>query len=106
MGLNNWDILIEFKKDKKPDTDLATVAFTSTDSQYKQAILNYIPNREKYVDDKIIIHELLHVLFSPLVGYARGNLKKSEREWINYFNEQVVSELSTIIMRVKNGKTN
>lgn len=106
MGLDNWDIDVTFEKERGAHKDSATVAYATTDSQYKLATINYIPTKEKYISDAEIVHELLHVTFAPLVGYARGNLKKKERDWINYFNEQVVSDISRIILRIKDGKTN
>ena len=100
LGLTNWDVealFEEFERDN--DTPHATgVAMVECNSQYKYATIRYRISQLDQVNDAVILHELLHALTSPLIGFVRAN-KKAE-SWLDYFDEQIVSELERIIMRI------
>ena len=110
LGLTNWDILITFKPTNYPKATEAFTGIAKTDCQstYKLATMIFDPKQLRWVDDKVIIHELLHCLFSSLTGFARANFdyKKYNKSdnWLEYFEEQVVSEIERIIHRIDKKK--
>lgn len=107
LGLHNWRILVKFEKvrhpkEKKKGYRMIGVAVTDADSQYKDASITFRSDRLDQIDDETIIHELLHCLLSPLTGYIRSNLESKKGElWLNYYDEQIISELSRVMIRIR-----
>lgn len=106
LGLHNWRMLVKFEKIKHPKEKkgyrLVGVAKTSADSQYKDAAITFRSDKLNLIDDETIIHELLHCLTSQFIGYMRSNLTNKKGElWLEYYEEQLISELSRIMIRIK-----
>ena len=110
LGLINWDVCVQFQDPKYPHpTEAFTgIAKTLCNSTYKLATITFDPKQLKWVDDKVVIHELLHCLFSGLTSLARANFdyKKYNKSdsWLEYFEEQLVSELERIVHRLHKKK--
>lgn len=102
FGLQNWDILVTFKKKKDPKKlgHLGELASNSVESTYLASTINFLPDCLSVVQDDTIIHELLHCLSSELMGYCKANTKGSDG-WLVYFEERMVSELTQILIRSK-----
>lgn len=100
LGLKNWDIVIVWKKHKTKNTssEFPAIAKIETQSQYKLATIYYNPDQRKNIDGNAILHELLHAILAPLIEAARENNEAK----LDYFHEQVTSELERIIMRLNN----
>lgn len=107
LGLHNWRILVKFEKvrhpkEKSKPSRMIGVAVTSADPQYKDASITFRSDGLAHVDDEVIIHELLHCLTSNFRGYIIANVLKSKQElWLDFYEEQLVSELSRIMIRIK-----
>lgn len=107
MGLINWSITISFKDSKHPTEteNFKGIARTSVQASYKMASIFFAPKYLQMVDDSVIVHELLHCLLGELIGYKYANVvPKKGSDWLEYFEEQVVSELERIILRIYKAK--
>ena len=102
LGLKNWDIVVKFSnKYKHPNqTDIFRgLARTQSDSQYLMGNINFTPTMLKMVDDETIVHELLHCLMSETFGYFNSNYNKQGKNWVEYYQENIISQLARIILR-------
>lgn len=105
MGLQNWEITIYFKdysKNKYKNSYYSVMATTLSNHQYKLGSIYFNPKDLDIIDESVVVHELLHLLLSPLVETARKD--KKNKDDADYFNEQIVSELERILMRVNKKK--
>lgn len=100
LGLKNWDIAIYWKenKTKAENNEFKTIAKAVSHPQYKLGSVYYSPKSVREIDASVVVHELLHVLMSPLVAAAYDH----DDTKIEYFNEQVTSELERVITRLRN----
>lgn len=100
LGLQNWDIIIVWKKSKSKhaDGDFKAIAKAVSNPQYKLATIYYDPKQRTEIDMGVIVHELLHCLMSPLIvaAYEHNDPK------IEYFNEQITSEVERVVKRLMN----
>lgn len=100
LGLHNWDIEVFFdlkKKSKSETRNFITAAHTDAHPEYKLGSISFNPKMLHTVNDETIIHELLHCLTSYLIGSACNKCINGMR----YYNETITSELSRIILRIK-----
>jgi hypothetical protein len=97
LGLNNWNIVVQSKKDKKPKGNFVTAMTTEAYPDYCTATIK--AERPKIVEEADIVHELTHVLISELVEYAYP-VARNKRKWFDYMEERVVSQITQIIMRL------
>ena len=106
LGLVNWDIQCLFKQEKSPkdDGDFVGIAHIVANTEYKIGTITFLPKNLSLVDDFAVCHELVHLLLAELTGYARANIDyKSHNmaeKWLTYYEEQCVSELERVIMRM------
>lgn len=94
LGLDNWNIKVEFKKNKNKNVN----GTCYPDSRYLQALIEYNENSLRNIEDQTIIHELVHCITAEIVGYAEAN--SGGDEWLDYFNERITSEITHIILRL------
>lgn len=104
LGLDNWEVIVYFedygKKNKKyKNSYYSVVATTLTNHQYKLGSIYFNPKDLDIIDEGVVVHELLHLLISPLAETARKVSKNKEDA--DYFTEQLTSELERIILRVQ-----
>lgn len=97
LGLNNWSIVVQSKKDKKPKGNFVTAMTTEAYPDYCTATIK--AERPKMVEEQDIVHELVHVLISEVVEYAYP-ISRAKRKWFDYLEERVVSQLTQIILRL------
>jgi hypothetical protein len=97
LGLDNWEIILTLKKDKKPKGKFVTAMTTECYPDYCVAKIR--AERPMMVEEQDIIHELVHVLISELVEYSYP-ISRDKRKRFDYFEERVVSQLTQIILRL------
>jgi hypothetical protein len=96
LGLSNWNIVVQSKKDKNPKGNFVTAMTTEAYPDYCTATIK--AERPKIVEEADIVHELVHVLISELVEYSYP-VARNKRKWFDYMEERVVSQITQIIMR-------
>lgn len=99
LGLQNWNIVVQSKKDKKPKGNFVTAMTAEAYPDYCTATIK--AERPKIVEEQDIVHELVHILISELVEYAYP-VARNKRKWFDYMEERVVSQLTQIILRLYN----
>ena len=108
FGLENWTIIVQ----KSPVDIEQRNAKTLADPRYYQAIMTVYPillaNPEIW--DEIVIHELIHVLMAQYDFYVDNFTEfsklpeKAAEELYFGAREGSVSQITSIIMRILNGK--
>lgn len=100
LGLQNYDINFGIKKtNRKKQGNYEEVAKNDTNPEYNAAFLTFQADKLDEVDDKVILHELIHCITSELKGYIKQN-KKPDFEWVSYFEEKTTSVLTNIIYNI------
>lgn len=106
MGLQNWEIDVNFDKNEKFDSSVSSdgwqslAAFVRANDQYKFATIYFNPKKIDTLDDSSIIHEMLHIVTSSLTNFAHAIAKGRENDDVTYFKEQVTTDLERIISRL------
>jgi hypothetical protein len=99
LGLQNWEINVVFNKIKKKVGDYNVSGMCDCNARYLQAEITFKD------DDPLmetIIHELCHCIPSELVGYCEAN--KLGDNWMVYFNERLVSQITHIFVNLLKDK--
>lgn len=108
----SWEIKI------KLDNEIDEYANVEWEYKHKKFTININPNKTKTLDDlkDSIIHELLHILFSPTSTKIHSTLNKiAKREKINIIitkknfdkiEELLIIHLSGIIFNIMKGSNN
>lgn len=109
LGLINWQFDIKFVKYTKAEDRLDLVAQISCNSAYKNGTLEFNEEYLDEVNDETIIHEFIHSLQQQLLGYIRENThelksRKSFLSWVDFFKEQMASEIARIILRYEENR--
>lgn len=97
LGLQNWELVVAFKRDKTPKKPFVTAMTTTCYPDYCMAKIKV--ERPKMVEEQDAIHELLHILVSELTEYAYP-ISKDRRKWFDYMEERAVSQLTQVILRM------
>lgn len=91
LGLGNWTIRVAF------DREMAAGANTDVWWMYQEAAITFnltIVTVEML--ERVVVHELAHVLTSPMMGNAKGRAKADRNElaatWVTDAIRQVWSE--------------
>lgn len=106
MGLQNWEIDVNFDKNEKFDSSVSSdgwqslAAFVRANDQYKFATIYFNPKKTDNLDDSSIIHEMLHIVTSPLTNFAHAIANTRENDDVTYFKEQITTDLERIISRL------
>lgn len=96
LGLNNWDIVVDYNEYNSAKNTFRTVLITDTHPEYCLAELKV--KDLKNVDDKDVLHEMLHVLISEFADYAYDQTTGDKKRLL-YSEERIVSQLANLILR-------
>lgn len=99
LGLQNWDIYVNIDKNVGKEAcnkDWRVEAGNKIQLAYKLSTITF---RNKKIDERTILHELVHLLTEEFAGYCRTNMKEKDQKWIEYYNERLISTLSIILWR-------
>lgn len=90
FGLDNWQITLQY------DPTLTQLAKTIGDPRYQEAVIIYQGNEGSLIPDKIIVHELIHIVMSMYDFYVDN---KIDSKVTAIAKENAVSQLTEIFMR-------
>lgn len=96
FGLTNWKIQITF------DPDCLKDGITQADPRYYRANITFntsvLDQKEEW--DRIIVHELIHIIMSLYDFYVDNSSKEGTDELLMTARESSVSQLTHIILRL------
>ncbi len=102
FGLDNWTIKLEQASLEDKNHSVMTFAdpryYTATMTIYPQALVN----EADY--DRLVVHELLHVVFALYDFFADNMSKEGSDELFFIAREKSISEATAIIMRILDEK--
>lgn len=91
FGLHNWQIEVQY------DPNLTRIAKTVGDPRYQEAVITYQGNEGSLIPDRIIVHELIHIVMSMYDFYVDNKIE--DEEVIGVARENAVSQLGEIFIR-------
>lgn len=101
LGLSNWDINVTYNDDGRKNKIGSYVTILTSTSYPEYCVAEINVKRLRSVDEKDVVHELVHVLLSDFTDYVYEE-STLERKRLLSLEEKVVSQLTHIIWRTKN----